>query len=158
MKQASSHSSILGAYTGLYYLTLYFMLGRELVLRKPRLRARLGGQIWIAPPYSPHSLFSSSRISTLFATVMLLHAKSPLSFCCGAIVSLFLLYLWRISSFGFDIDPYLERKVAQTVTGSNESLSSVPNETITEPAVEKYSIQDAVSNTTLGVRAVIVPA
>lgn len=82
---------------------------------------------------------------------MLLHAKSPLSFCCGAFVSLFLLYLWRISSFGFDIDPYLEGKVAQTVTGSNESLSSVPNETTTEPAVEKYSIQDAVSNSTLGV-------
>lgn len=82
---------------------------------------------------------------------MLLYPKSLLSFCCGAFVSLFLLYLWRVSSFGFDIDPYLEGKGAQTVTGSNESLSSVLNETTTEPAVEKYSIRDAVSNSTLGV-------
>jgi hypothetical protein len=87
---------------------------------------------------------------------MLLHAKSPLSFLGGAVFSLFLLYLWRISSFGFDIDPYLEGKASQKVTDSNENSSAISNETITEPVVEKYSIQDVLSNSTLGVSPVVV--
>ena len=87
---------------------------------------------------------------------MLLSAKSPLSFCYGAVVSLSLLYLWRISSFGFDVDPYLGRKAPQTVDISNERSSSSLNETATEPAVTKYSIQDAVSNSTLGVSLLLL--
>lgn len=87
---------------------------------------------------------------------MLLHAKSPLSFLGGAVFSLFLLYLWRISSFGFDIDPYLEGKATQKMTVSEGNFSVISNETIAEPVVEKYSIQDVLSNSTLGVSPIVV--
>lgn len=89
----------------------------------------------------------------------MLLAKSPLSFCCGAIFSLLVFYLWRSSSFGFAIDPYLEGKPLLTAQDVNESFSSdvndttksSSNETIAEKTPERYSVQDVVSNSTLGV-------
>lgn len=90
---------------------------------------------------------------------MLLSTKGPLGFCCGVFVSLILFYLWRVSFLSFDLVPsFKDNSVPQTtaVHGSDQSLWTNSNQTATEPAAERYSIQDAVSNSTLGVSWVAV--
>lgn len=75
----------------------------------------------------------------------------PISFVCGACASLFVVYLGRIWFFGYDIKTAWTINPLESVNPSIENVEAHANATVPEEVVDRYSIADITSNSTLGV-------
>ena len=78
----------------------------------------------------------------------------PLTFCCGGLFCLLFVYFGRVYISDLNYDTLSKEWSSPETNTSSEASSFVANETLIEAPTVKYSVEDLVANSTLGVNQV----